>query len=580
MKLTNAAISTLLATLILLQVIAAFSLNASATSLTSKTLIVPDEYPTITAAIANASQGDTILVKSGTYFENPIINKTITIEAENPTNTFVIGVGGIARGANPVFTIAADGVTISGFTIQSQNYSNPTNYASGIIIAGDNCAIVENKIVGTYYGIFCSVQSYLTITQNTILQTQKEGIRICGGTNNTISDNTIALNAQSGIALDGYADSVTNNQLLSNNRGLGLGAPYSLVFGNEFSGNAESGLYVASSNSLIVANNMTNSKYGIYFTSFFAAPNNNTFYQNNITNNTQNVATTSTLNTQNWDNGAQGNYWSDYNATSNANAYTAYAENTDNHPLTTPYQLTSNSQQPNMPAAPETFNGTVSTWHFDEVEPNGVTPDSLDNSPVILEPTGNTYTPILVEGKFGKALQFNGSDYAYATISPTLNLHGEITIDAWVKVQEYKENVSYNNIFVECTRTTAQFPTRILAFAINGQSPQNSTQPPQGALRGFFLDDKGVFNEIDTTQAVVPLNQWVHVVFVRSLTTGMHIYVNGKEAQVEVASGSQNPTSNIARGTEFYIGHDSFSTIDELSISTTALSPTAETNQP
>ena len=201
-----------------------------------------------------------------------------------------------------------------------------------------------------------------------------------------------------------------------------------------------------------------------------------------------------------------------------------------------------------MPTAPKPFNGTVSTWHFDEVEPNGVTPDSLGNSPVILEPTGNTYTPILVDGKFGKALQFNGTDYAYATISPTLDIRGEITIDAWINLQAYKENVSYNNIFVECARTTNQFPTRILGFAINGQSPQNSSQPPQGALRGFFLDDKGVFNEIVTTQDVVPLNQWLHVVFVRSLTTGMHIYVNGEEAQVEVTSGSQNPVHLDCKG--------------------------------
>jgi hypothetical protein len=362
---------------------------------------------------------------------------------------------------------------------------------------------------------------------------------------------------------------------------LGLGAPYSLVFGNEFSGNYESGLYVASSNSFIIANNMTNSKYGIYFTSFFAAPNNNNFYRNNVSNNTQNVATTSTFNTENWDNGAEGNYWSDYNANSaGAAVYTAYAQDVDHHPLAAPYILSLGDRQPEMPAAPKAFNGTVSTWHFNEVEPNGVTPDSLGNSPVILEPTGNTYTPVLVDGKFDKALRFNGTDYAYATTSPTLDIRGEITVDAWINVQTYKENVSYNNIFVECMRTTNQYPTQILGFSINGKAPQNISQPPQGALRGFFLDDKGIFNEIVTTKAVVSLNQWLHVVFIRSFTSGMHIFVNGEEAQVEVTSGSQNPSSRIARGNEFYIGHDSLSTIDELSVSTAAVPQTTVTNQP
>ena len=77
-----------------------------------------------------------------------------------------------------------------------------------------------------------------------------------------------------------------------------------------------------------------------------------------------------------------------------------------------------------------------------------MTPDSLGNNPVVLETSGgNTFTLILVDGKTGNALQFNGTDYAYVTCSPTLNIQREFTIDAWVNVQEFK-NVTYNNIFV------------------------------------------------------------------------------------------------------------------------------------
>ena len=53
----------------------------------------------------------------------------------------------------------------------------------------------------------------------------------------------------------------------------------------------------------------------------------------------------------------------------------------------------------------------------------------------------------------------------------------------------------------------------------------------------------------------------------------MQIYVDGLKQDVTVLSGTQNPTSLIASGTECYIGHDSISTIDELSISNTALIP-------
>jgi hypothetical protein len=51
----------------------------------------------------------------------------------------------------------------------------------------------------------------------------------------------------------------------------------------------------------------------------------------------------------------------------------------------------------------------------------------------------------------------------------------------------------------------------------------------------------------------------------------MHIYVDGVEQTVKVTSGTQNLTSDLVGGCEFYIGHDSMSTIDSLKISTTAI---------
>ena len=131
-----------------------------------KTIIVPDDYPSIKDAIGNASAGDTILVRSGTYFENPIIDKPLTLQGENSANTIVVGTGD-SVGAS-VFTIAADNVKISGFTITSVNYSASANYAYGVLIEGDNCMITGNNIVNTLSGIFCSVQSSTLIAQNNI----------------------------------------------------------------------------------------------------------------------------------------------------------------------------------------------------------------------------------------------------------------------------------------------------------------------------------------------------------------------------------------------------------------------------
>jgi parallel beta-helix repeat protein len=282
---------------------------SGANAAVNQTMMVPDNYTTINAAVGAASQGETIFVRKGACYENPIINKSLTIVAEEEEGkTIIIGAGGLERGAKPVFTLAADNITLKGFTIQSQNYSSQTNYATGINVAGDNCSLIDNKIVGTYYGIFCSIQSSTLISANNITDTLKDGIRICGGSANTIRDNMIVGNAQSGIAIDGYIDTIKDNLLLSNYRGIGLGASYSIVFNNSLSGNSESGLYIAASNSLIVANNITQSKWGVYVTSYFAAPNNNTFYHNNFADNTQPVGTSSVYNSEIWDNGSEGNY--------------------------------------------------------------------------------------------------------------------------------------------------------------------------------------------------------------------------------------------------------------------------------
>ena len=56
--------------------------------------MVPNDYPTISDAIRNASQGDTIYVKNGVYYENPVIDKSISIVGEDSENTIVIGSGG------------------------------------------------------------------------------------------------------------------------------------------------------------------------------------------------------------------------------------------------------------------------------------------------------------------------------------------------------------------------------------------------------------------------------------------------------------------------------------------------------
>lgn len=187
----------------------------------SATLKVPDDYSTIASAVNHASQGDVIFVKSGIYLENIQINKSITLDGQNCKTTIIIGNGGSNEPA--VLTLAANGVKVSGFTIESANSSIRSQNALGINIQGDNCIINDNIFQNNYIGIFCALQSSTIVTNNTITSSIKDGIRFYAGSLNNISDNSIVGNAVSGIALGGYSNIVSGNLLQNNFRGIGLG---------------------------------------------------------------------------------------------------------------------------------------------------------------------------------------------------------------------------------------------------------------------------------------------------------------------------------------------------------------------
>jgi parallel beta-helix repeat protein len=549
----------------------------------SRNLVVPDDYSTINAAVNAASQGDAVLVKSGIYYENIQIDKSLTLEGEDSKNTIIIGSGGVQRGAVAVLTLAADHIQISGFTITNLNRPK-SDYNNGINVEADNCAITGNIIQNTYAGIFCSIQSLTTISDNNITGNLRDGIRFDGGSLNTISKNNITENGQSGIAINGYSDTIIQNNIENNYRGIGLGSTYSVTFGNNIASNTESGIYLAGSQNIISANNNSKNKYGVFLTNQLAAPFGNKFYHNNFIENVNNAHNDYSSLVENWDDGRQsgGNYWSDYSSrfpnASEIDAsglgsipYLINSNNTDNFPLLTPFNISNTQNLPSAIPPPTTEPScVVAAWSFDTVDSSGITPDATGKNPAILGAVaGNeSYVPTQVDGMFGKALSFNGTSYVAVPASPSLEISEEITIDAWVNVQSIK-NVDYNNIIVESVRATAALPTRTLGLAINGETPQNASSPPEGVLRGYVMTRDGILNEI-VTKEPVPLKQWIHIVYTRSLTSGMHISVDGVEKKVTATSGSANPTGPAITQNEIYIGHDAIIQIDEMSITNTS----------
>jgi hypothetical protein len=232
----------------------------------------------------------------------------------------------------------------------------------------------------------------------------------------------------------------------------------------------------------------------------------------------------------------------------------------------------------------QSSGATVGYWPLDEVKASGysvVTPDSTGVNNGIV--SGNP-EPAIIDGKFDKAMQFDGNNLVYIPIkfvvgfpptpqpiyvpvSPNLDIQKYVQIDAWINVTAYK-NATYNNIVVKCNHPDQacawQNTTRVLDLSLRAGTPTDGEKYVEGALSGYVLTDTGGANEIVTTQAI-PLNQWINIEFTRT-SSGMHLYINGAEQSVKVLQGTQNPQGNIVNGTEYYFGHDSLAAIDDVRI--------------
>jgi parallel beta-helix repeat protein len=139
------------------------------------TVTVPDDYSTIQEAINNANTGDTIFVRNGTYYENIVVNKTVSLIGENRNTTIVDG-----NLTGDVFTINASNVIISNFK---------TNGGTGFIIYGNNVTVSDCFM--TYSGIYVH-GSESKIIGNLIDHVRGPAIYLYYSNNNTIVGNTIS----------------------------------------------------------------------------------------------------------------------------------------------------------------------------------------------------------------------------------------------------------------------------------------------------------------------------------------------------------------------------------------------------
>jgi len=157
----------------------------------------------IQGLIDNASDGDIIYIPNGTYYENIVINKSISLIGENKNTTIIDG-----SGSGTVVHISADWINISGFNI--------CNAISGVHISSKWNCISSNIITNNDYGISFG-SCYGNIIKENIIFKNKYGLELwifCSShniTNNNISNNRY------GIFLEGSTSNNINSNIISNN---------------------------------------------------------------------------------------------------------------------------------------------------------------------------------------------------------------------------------------------------------------------------------------------------------------------------------------------------------------------------
>jgi len=238
-------------------------------------------YYTIQEAIDDADEGNTIRVYEGTYEENIIINKTITLIGSGSANTIIDG-----GGVGDVVRLTADWCNVSGFKVTG---SGNDSYDAGIAVESDHNHIFENNCSNNYYGIYLDTSDNNTVENNTC-ENNDDGIYLFNASHNTIVSNTCPSN-DCGIRLDMADNNTIENNTCDLNRALGIWLRSSsdcTITNNNCSSNNYYGIFIDStSNSNTIANNTCseNNEGGIYL----SESDNNTIRSNTCENNDRGI---------------------------------------------------------------------------------------------------------------------------------------------------------------------------------------------------------------------------------------------------------------------------------------------------
>jgi len=171
----------------------------------ARTYIVDDDgfanYKTIGEAVVAASNGDTIYVKPGTYNEEVLLNKSLSLmPLSGEKDPIVIRGDGKKTG----IVISADGCTLEGLTLES--FTGP-----GISIQSSGNTVRKNKFEQDNPAILISNSQRNSVTKN-IMQDCRGGVAL----RDNSSDNNIQENEINGGDVSIFLWNVGKNSIVNN----------------------------------------------------------------------------------------------------------------------------------------------------------------------------------------------------------------------------------------------------------------------------------------------------------------------------------------------------------------------------
>jgi parallel beta-helix repeat protein len=197
---------------------------------------------TITAALAAVDANGTVHVAAGTYAEHVVVGKTVALKGANA------GIAGTATrsaesivdgsGTDAPFAIAADNVTIDGFTVQA---GQGGSYNSGIHTTNANTGYtIENNVIrDNVMGLYLNTSSATTTTSTTV-------------TGNLFNNNNRE-GAASGNGI--YSDQGLQNVTISGNTFTGAHSNSSIILVSDVSKNITiTGNHLTNDNEILLTN--------------------------------------------------------------------------------------------------------------------------------------------------------------------------------------------------------------------------------------------------------------------------------------------------------------------------------------